>query len=112
MFNDAVVLSHSRFIAPATQPLRFYEEYFQATGQRKLQKDRRRWRILYKGVLFFVNIDRVIKPELSDLYIEIKTRTWSKSDAENKSKFVHEMMEILGIDVSKVERKDYLEMAL
>jgi 5-methylthioadenosine/S-adenosylhomocysteine deaminase len=112
VFNDAVVLSHSRFIAPATQPLRFYEEYFQATGQRKLQKDRRRWRILYKGVLFFVNIDRVIKPELSDLYIEIKTRTWSKSDAENKSKFIHEMMEILGIDVSKVERKDYLEMAL
>jgi 5-methylthioadenosine/S-adenosylhomocysteine deaminase len=112
VFNDAVVLSHSRFMAPATQPLRFYEEYFQATEQRKLQKDRRRWRILYKGVLFFVNIDRVIKPELSDLYIEIKTRTWSKSDAENKSKFVHEMMEILGIDVSKVERKDYLEMAL
>lgn len=112
VFNDAVVLSHSRFIAPATQPLRFYEEYFQSTEQRKLQKDRRRWRVLYKGVLFFVNIDRVVKPELSDMYIEIKTRTWSKSDAENKSKFIHEMMQILGIDVSKVERKDYLEMAL
>jgi 5-methylthioadenosine/S-adenosylhomocysteine deaminase len=112
VFNDTVVLSHSRFIAPAMHPLRFYEEYFQASEQRKLQKDRRRWRMLYKGVLFFVNIDRVIKPELSDMYIEIKTRTWSKSDAENKSNFINEMMDILGIDDSKVERKDYLEMAL
>ncbi|MDQ7037398.1 MAG: hypothetical protein Q9P01_21925 [Anaerolineae bacterium] len=68
--------------------------------------------MLYKGVLFFINIDRVIKPELSDMYIEIKTRTWSKTDAENKANFVHEMMDILEIDVSKVERKDYLEMAL
>ncbi|MDQ7027612.1 MAG: amidohydrolase family protein [Anaerolineae bacterium] len=112
VFNDAVVLSHSRFIAPASHPLRFYEEYFQVSEQRKLQKDRRRWRMLYKGVLFFINIDRVIKPELSDMYIEIKTRTWSKTDAENKANFVHEMMDILEIDVSKVERKDYLEMAL
>jgi 5-methylthioadenosine/S-adenosylhomocysteine deaminase len=111
VFNDTVVLSHSRFIAPATHPLRFYEEYFQASDQRKLQKDRRRWRILYKGVQFFVNIDRVIKPELSDMYIEIKTRTWSKSDAENKSNFINEMMDILGIDDRNVERKDYLEMA-
>jgi 5-methylthioadenosine/S-adenosylhomocysteine deaminase len=111
VFNDAVVLSHSRFIAPASHPLRFYEEYFQSSNQRKLQKDRRRWRVLYKGVLFFVNIDRVVEPELSDMYIEIKSRTWSMSDAENKADFIHEMMDILGLDVSKVERKDYLEMA-
>ncbi|MDQ7037399.1 MAG: amidohydrolase family protein [Anaerolineae bacterium] len=38
VFNDAVVLSHSRFIAPASHPLRFYEEYFQVSEQRKLQK--------------------------------------------------------------------------
>lgn len=112
VLEDAVVLSHSRFIAPASHPLRFYEEYFQAGKKRKLQKERRRWRVLYKGVLFFVNVDKLVEPKRDEIYIEIKTRTWSLSDAENKAVFIREMMAILGIDVSEVVRGDYLEMAL
>lgn len=113
VLEDAVVLSHSRFIAPASHPLRFYEEYFQASKQRKLQKERRRWRVLYKGVLFFVNVDKLVEPKLDDtFYIEIKTRTWSLSDAKNKAVFIREMMAVLGIDMSEVIRGDYLEMTL
>jgi 5-methylthioadenosine/S-adenosylhomocysteine deaminase len=111
IFNDAVLLSHSRFIAPASQPLRFYQEYFAASETRELHKERRRWRVLYKGVLFFVNIDRFLKPASDKTYVEIKARTWSKSDAENKAGFIREMMDIMGIDVSEVIRKDYLEMS-
>jgi 5-methylthioadenosine/S-adenosylhomocysteine deaminase len=111
IFNDAVLLSHSRFIAPASQPLRFYEEYFAASETRELHKERRRWRVLYKGVLFFVNIDRFLKPASDNTYMEIKARTWSKSDAENKASFIHEMMDIMGIDMSGVIREDYLEMS-
>lgn len=111
VFHDAVVLSHSRFIAPASHPLRFYREYFQASEERQLQKERRRWRVLYKNVLYFVNVDRLIEPDVSDIFLEIKTRTWSASDAENKAQFIHEMMTILGIDPEKVTRDEYLEMA-
>ena len=109
-FNEAVLLSHSRFIAPASQPLRFYQEYFQASEERELHKERRRWRILYKGVLFFVNIDRLIEPALPDLYIEIKSRTWSLSDAEEKAGAIHEMMEILGLSLADTVRQDYLDL--
>jgi len=111
IFHDAVVLSHSRFIAPASHPLRFYQEYFQMSTQRELHKERRRWRVLYKGVLFFVNVDRFLKPDSKNMYVEIKTRTWSLSDAENKAKYIHEMMDILSIDETQAVRQDYLEMA-
>lgn len=112
ILQDSAVLSHSRFIAPASHPLRFYEEYFQAGKKHKLQKERRRWRMLYKGVMFFVNIDKLIEPALDDIYIEIKTRTWSFSDAENKATFIREMMAILGINMSEVVHGDYLEITL
>ena len=111
VLKDVAVLSHSRFIAPASHPLRFYEEYFQATETLKLQKDRRRWRVLYKGTLFFVNIDKLIKPDSDTMYVEIKARTWSKSDAENKAEFIREMMDILGIELSETLHFEYLEMA-
>jgi len=109
-FDDAVVLSHSRFIAPATQPLRFYEEYFQPIEKRTLTKERRRWRVVYKGVLYFVNVDRLIEPKVEDMFLEIKTRTWSETDAEHKAVFIQEMMQILGIDVTETVHEDYLEM--
>ncbi len=111
VLKDAAVLSHSRFIAPASHPLRFYEEYFQAKEMLKLQKDRRRWRVLYKDTLFFVNIDKLIQPASDTMYVEIKARTWSKSDAENKAGFIREMMDILGIELSETLHFEYLEMA-
>lgn len=110
VYNDTVVLSHSRFIAPASHPLRFYQEYFQASTLRTLHKERRRWRLLYKGVLYFVNIDKLIDPALPGFYIEIKSRTWSAKDAEQKAQTIHEMMDAMGIGPEAVVRQDYLEM--
>ena len=48
-YDQAVTLSHSRFIAPADRPLRFYREYFRPDAESALEKDRRRWHILYQG---------------------------------------------------------------
>jgi 5-methylthioadenosine/S-adenosylhomocysteine deaminase len=109
-YNSTVLLSHSRFIAPADRPLRFYREYFQPAAERELQKDRVRWHIHYQGVLFYVNVDRVLNPTLPDTFIEIKSRTWSASDAENKANRIQEMLAILGIPPTDVVRADYLEM--
>lgn len=108
-FHSAVVLSRSRFISKADRPLRFYREYFQPQHERELHKDRRRWHIHYQGVLFYVNMDRVLKPELSQTFIEIKSRTWSPSDAENKADRIKEMLDIIGVTQSDMVRMDYLE---
>jgi 5-methylthioadenosine/S-adenosylhomocysteine deaminase len=110
VLNDVVLLSHSRFIAPATNPLRFYREYFQASNERTLEKERRRWRILYKGVLFYVNLDRIVKPAMPGFYIELKARTWSLSDAQVKANYIDEMLDILKIDRTQALPKDYLEL--
>jgi 5-methylthioadenosine/S-adenosylhomocysteine deaminase len=112
ILNDAVLLSHSRFIAPASHPLRFYQEYFQAEHELKLKKERRRWRILYKGVLYYLNVDRLLEPSVDGLFIEVKSRTWSLSDAEAKAKFIHEIMDILEITHDDLVREEYLEMAV
>ena len=109
-FNSTVLLSHSRFIADADRPLRFYREYFKPTNERELHKDRRRWRIHYQGVLFYVNVDRVVQPELAGLFVEIKSRTWSASDAENKADRIQRMLQIIGVEQSDIIREDYLEM--
>lgn len=109
-FNNTVLLSHSRFIAPADRPLRFYQEYFKADEQRVLKKERRRWRINYKGVLFFINVDRVLEPALPQTFIEIKSRTWSVKDAEFKADLIQEMLGILTITEDAIITEDYLEM--
>lgn len=111
VFNEAVLLSHSRFIAPASHPLRFYQEFFQASEEKTLHKERRRWRLLYKDTLFFVNVDRLIDPAETRFFVEIKSRTWSLTDAENKAAAISEMLDILDISKSDVLRQDYLEMA-
>ncbi|MBN1679951.1 MAG: amidohydrolase family protein [Anaerolineae bacterium] len=110
-FDEAVLLSHSRFIAPADRPLRFYREYFQANRECEIQKDRLRWHILYKGVLFYLNYDRIMVPETDARFIEIKSRTWSKGDAEYKAALTTEMLtDILGIPSDARVRLEYVDL--
>lgn len=109
-FNNMILLSHSRFIADADRPLRFYREYFRAAHERELQKDRLRWHIHYQGVIFYVNVDKVTSPEIPGTFIEIKSRTWSSRDAEVKAAYIQEMLSILGLGQSDIVRDEYLEI--
>jgi 5-methylthioadenosine/S-adenosylhomocysteine deaminase len=95
-FPGAVMLSRSRYISPADKSRRFYQEYFQPISIRQVDKERRRWRILYKNTNFAVNIDRLIQPSLDGHFLEIKSRTWSIRDAEQKAALIVELMELFG----------------
>ncbi|HVO71180.1 MAG TPA: amidohydrolase [Aggregatilineaceae bacterium] len=110
-FDEAVLLSHSRFIAPADRPLRFYQEYFQARQECVIHKDRLRWHILYKGVLFYVNLDRITEPKIERGYVEIKSRTWSRRDAEYKAELTSEILnQVMGIKPDDRVRMEYVEL--
>jgi 5-methylthioadenosine/S-adenosylhomocysteine deaminase len=111
-FDNAVVLSRSQFIAPATRPLRFYREYFRPVEERAIQKERKRWHILYKGVLFYVNVDTMMAPVIRGTFIEIKSQTWSRLDAEYKATLISEILAHLGLTPEKLIRKEYIEFAL
>jgi 5-methylthioadenosine/S-adenosylhomocysteine deaminase len=109
-FDDAVLLSRSQFIAPADRPLRFYREYFRPNGERQIEKERYRWHLLYKGVLFYVNLDKMISPAVDGYFVEIKSRTWSRRDAEYKATLISEMLvNVLGLTPEKRVRKEYIE---
>jgi 5-methylthioadenosine/S-adenosylhomocysteine deaminase len=111
-FDDAVLLSRSQFIAPADRPLRFYREYFRPTEQREIHKERRRWHILYKGVLCYVNLDTMMSPKVEGTFLEIKSQTWSKHDAEYKATLISEILaDILGLSPDKRTRKEYIDFA-
>ncbi|MCU0465245.1 MAG: amidohydrolase family protein [Anaerolineae bacterium] len=110
-FDSMVDLSHSRFIAAADRPLRFYREYFQANKELTLDKDRRRWAIHYRGVQFYINVDQLLQPNQDQLFVEIKSRTWSARDADFKAAHIQEMLKIMGIEPADVVSSDYLEMA-
>jgi 5-methylthioadenosine/S-adenosylhomocysteine deaminase len=111
-FPNAVMLSRSRYLAPAEQSLRFYREYFAPLIEVEVHKDRRRWRILYRETDFAVNLDQVTKPEMPGYYLEIKSRTWSRSDAERKASLITELLTLFGLDPTLAEPKDYPELAL
>jgi 5-methylthioadenosine/S-adenosylhomocysteine deaminase len=108
-FDHDVLLSRSRFFAPATQSLRFYREYFRPRDETPITKDRERWLIKFKDTEFFVNVDQTIEPAIGE-YVEIKSRTWSRKDAEHKAMLANELLDVLGIANSETVTKDYIEV--
>jgi 5-methylthioadenosine/S-adenosylhomocysteine deaminase len=108
-FDHDVMLSRSRYYAPATHSLRFYREYFEPDSEMEIEKDRLRFKIQYKGVDFYINIDTLIQPDLGH-FLEVKSRTWSRDDAEKKSRMIAELMEYLGASSEKAETQDYTEI--
>ena len=108
-FEHEVLLSRSRFLAPATNSLRFYREYFKPGNDVAIEKDRLRWFIKYKDTEFYVNLDNVITPALG-YFLEVKSRTWSRKDADNKAHLVNELLELLGAASGETVTKDYIDI--
>ncbi|MEZ4515582.1 MAG: amidohydrolase family protein [Chloroflexota bacterium] len=109
-FANAVQLSRSRFLAAADRSLRFYQEYFDPVRELRVNKDRYRWHVLYKATDFAINLDQVITPELPGYFLEIKARTWSRSDAERKAELIAELLEEFGLALEHAERREYAEI--
>jgi len=106
----SVLLSRSRYLAPATHSLRFYREYFKPAREREVEKDRRRWLVAYRGVEFFVNLDRLLKPAVEGYYLEIKSRTWSRRDAQDKAAVITELLTLFGASPNHALKEDYVEL--
>ena len=108
-FPSDVLLSRSRYIAPANHSLRFYREYFKPSHETSIEKDRLRWRVLYKGTEFYINLDRVDQPSLG-YFLEVKSRTWSRRDAEHKAELAIDLIQFLGETPESTVTQDYIEI--
>ena len=107
--DDRIILSRSRFLAPATQSFRFYREYFKPKHETEIEKDRLRYLVRFHGTEFYVNLDTMVVPDLGS-YLEIKSRTWSRRDAEAKSMMISDLLEYLEAPSNESQKGDYIKM--
>jgi 5-methylthioadenosine/S-adenosylhomocysteine deaminase len=108
-YPQSVLLSRSRYYAPAIHSLRFYREYFKPRLETEVEKDRLRFLVRYKDTEFFINIDDIQKPGLGK-FLEIKSRTWSRQDANHKARLAIKLIEFLGASQAETTYSDYIEM--
>jgi 5-methylthioadenosine/S-adenosylhomocysteine deaminase len=106
----SVLLFRSRFLAPAAHSPRFYREYFKPAQEREVEKDRRRWLVAFHGVQFYVHLDRLMKPHGGEHFLELKSRTWSRRDAQDKAAIIAEFLRLLGTNPDEAIENDYVAL--
>jgi len=106
----SVLLFRSRFFAPATHSPRFYREYFKPAREREVEKDRYRWLVAFRGVQFYVHLDQMVNPHAAAYFLEVKSRTWSRRDAQDKAAIITELLGLLGARPDETIEEGYVEL--
>ena len=106
-----VILFRSRYLAPAAHSARFYREYFRPAAERVVEKERRRWLVTYRGVEFYVHLDRLLNPPTDGYFVEVKSRTWSRRDARDKAVVIAELLALFGAHPDDTISDGYVDLA-
>jgi 5-methylthioadenosine/S-adenosylhomocysteine deaminase len=106
----SVLLFRSRYLAPAAHSARFYREYFRPAGEHVIEKDRRRWLVAYRGVEFYVHLDRLVNPPTDGCFVEVKSRTWSRRDAQDKARVITELLALFGASPDDTISDGYVDL--
>jgi len=61
-------------------------------------------------VQFYVHLDRLLKPATDGYFLEVKSRTWSRRDAEDKAAVIVPLLERLGASSDQAIAQDYVEL--
>ena len=56
-----------------------------------------------------MNLDQMREPHLG-YYLEIKTRTWSRKDAEHKARLASELLSLLDASSGEKVTEDYIDI--
>jgi 5-methylthioadenosine/S-adenosylhomocysteine deaminase len=65
--------------------------------------------VAYRGVQFYVHVDRLLNT-LSGEFLEVKSRTWSRRDAQDKAAIIMELLGHLGARPEDTIEADYVEL--
>jgi len=71
----------------------------------------RRWLVAYRGVEFYVHLDRLLKPAHDGYFIEVKSRTWSRRDARDKAAVITDLLARLGASPDDTLSDGYADLA-
>jgi 5-methylthioadenosine/S-adenosylhomocysteine deaminase len=109
-FENSILLTRARYTASASQSLRFYREYFNPSAEQEVVKHRRRCHITYKETEFAINLDQLSGLN-GQVYLEIKSRTWSAKDAVQKAELISELLALFGAKQENQFKVEYVDMA-
>jgi 5-methylthioadenosine/S-adenosylhomocysteine deaminase len=109
-YENSVLLSRSRFDAGVNRSLRFYREYFKPERVVEVHKRRRRLHIRFGDTDFALNFDHIYKPQINYAFLEIKSRTWSKQDAERKARLIGELLKLSDIPINTLIKSEYHQL--
>ncbi len=56
-------------------------------------------------------MDRLEKPDLPGVFLELKSRTWSAQDAERKAELIGELLELVRVQERDLFKQEYLGLA-
>ncbi len=110
-YDNSIVLTRSRYAAPADRSLRFYREYFKPDEEQQVTKRRRRFHIMYEDTDFAINLDQLTTSAKEGYYLEIKSRTWSARDAERKAELIGELLDLIGVKREDLLKVEYIDFA-
>jgi 5-methylthioadenosine/S-adenosylhomocysteine deaminase len=108
----AVLLFRSRYLAPAAHSVRFYREYFRPAAEHVVEKELRRWLVAFRGAEFYVHLDRLINPASDGYFIEVKSRTWSRRDAQDKAAIINQLLALFDTSSDATLSDGYVELAV
>ena len=109
LFDDTILLTRSRYSVPADKSRRFYREYFKPSQEICVAKYRKRYHINYKNTQFALNLDTILNVT-NAIYLEIKSRTWSAKDAQQKAGLIKELLTLFGVELENRVLKEYLHL--
>jgi 5-methylthioadenosine/S-adenosylhomocysteine deaminase len=66
---------------------------------------------VYRGVEFYLHLDRLIDPPQDGYFLEIKSRTWSRRDAQDKAAVISELMALFGTHPDDTISDGYVKLA-
>jgi adenylate cyclase class IV len=67
--------------------------------------------VRYSNTEFTINLDRLVRPQLSGAFLEIKSRTWSAQDAERKAELIGDLLKRFNIAEKDLLREEYVHLA-
>lgn len=109
-YISAIRLGRARYTSLADRTLRFYREYFQPDHVIEIEKQRRRWRIMFRDEDFAINIDTLVGRQQPGPFLEIKSRTWSRRDADAKAALIGELLRLFGVDENALVKQEYVDL--
>jgi 5-methylthioadenosine/S-adenosylhomocysteine deaminase len=66
--------------------------------------------VAFRGVQFWVHIDRLANPHAGAYFLEVKSRTWSRRDAQDKAAIIAELLTLLGAQPDEAIEEGYVEL--